>query len=274
MILETYTPSAPLNKYVELLAYYKGYNPDYSFERILPEGNVEILIALDEIERYFYDGVHLKETFTCKKVWVAGMQQGYLHANADKDSSLFAIKFKAGGSYPFLHLPLVELNNLFVDAELILGPNVLLLREQLLHVTRPDEMFALVEKFLLNRFESTSHHQAVANLAASKITTMTQTSSLKLIAAELGYSHKQFIHLFKKYIGLSPKQYQKIVRFNQALKQVYRHNSDCLQIDYGNGYYDQAHFINEFKGFTGFSPGNYLTHRGEFLNFIPLYGER
>ncbi len=271
MILRTYKPTAPLNKYVELLAYYKGYNPEYPAERLLPEGNVEILIALDDIQRCFYDGVHLQSKVTCRRAWISGMHQGYFHANADKDSSLFAIKFKAGGSYPFLHLPLLELNNLFVEADLILGNHVISLREQLLHTENPDDMFLFVENFLMERFSPTSPQQAIANFAATKMTSPLGSTTLKSIATEVGYSQKQLIQLFKKYVGLSPKQYQRLQRFNTTLQQIHQQTYPTSQMNFDFGYYDQAHFINEFKHFSGYSPKAYLAHRGEFHNFIPIH---
>jgi len=270
MLLRTYIPGPPLNKYVELFAYYTGYNPTYSFERLLPEGNVEILIALDEIQRCFYRESQQKDAITCQKAWVLGMQQNYIHAKADKNSSLFAIKFKAGGSYPFLHVPLSKLNNLLIDAELILGNKVLLLREQLLHTNQPDEMFLLAENFLRRCFNDTNYYQNIVDFTVSEIKTKLHSATLNMIAQELGYSQKHFIQLFKKYIGLRPKQYQKIIRFNNALKQIKGQHNDWLQISYNCGFYDQAHFNNEFKFFTGFTPKHYLSYRGEFINFIPL----
>ena len=141
MYLKTYIPAPPLNKYITLFTYYKQYNPDYSATKILPDGSVELLILLDDIQRVFYKSK--KSPFTSQRAILSGLQQEYIYADA-AGYSLFAIKFKAGGSYPFLHLPLLELNNLIVEADQVLGQSVLLLREQLLELSETQKMFLLV----------------------------------------------------------------------------------------------------------------------------------
>lgn len=269
MFLTTHIPSFPLNQYIALFAYYRGYNPDYTATRMLPEGTVELLIPLDEMPRVFYKQGDLKNFISRKRAMVCGMQQHYIYAQSDKGASMFAVKFKAGGCRPFLHLPLNKLNNLFVEADQIFGPAILSLRERLLTLDNPYHMVSLVEQFLLSRLQNSMPHQAVMNYALTQIV---QPVSLKSIAAEIGYSQKQFIHRFKQQIGLSPKYYQRVARFNQALKQIGTAATvDWAQLSYQCGFYDQAHLINEFKRFSGFTPTDYLAHRGEYPNFIPIY---
>ena len=186
MYLRTHIPSPPLNKHIALFSYYKQYNPDYSATRILPDGSVELLIVLDDIRRVFYKET---STFTCQKAILSGVQQDYIYANA-AGYSLFAIKFKVGGSYPFLHLPVSELNNLFVEAEQVLGRSVLSLREQLLELSRPEEMFLLVEKYLLKRLMSYQQQQTV-DFAISSMHNHGEFLSLRQMAERLGWLPQQ-----------------------------------------------------------------------------------
>ena len=86
-------------------------------------------------------------------------------------------------------------------------------------------------------------------------------------------SQKHLIHLFKKYIGLTPKWYQRILRFNDLLKQIQnKENIAWADIAYRCGYTDQSHFIKEFKHFSGFNPREFI--KKEFHqdkpNFFPL----
>lgn len=268
MYLRTHIPSSPLNNHIALFTYYKQYNPDYSATRILPDGSVELLIILDDIQRVFYTDT--SNIFMCKKAILSGVQREYIYANA-AGYSLFAIKFKVGGSYPFLHLPVSEFNNLFVDAEHVLGNALLLLREQLLELSEPREMFLLVEKYLMERLTNYRQQQRTVDTAVFSIHN-SKLISLRQMAEELGYSQKQFIHIFKKHVGLSPKYYQRIARFNKVLKAVDKQQSiDWSQIGYTCGFYDQAHLINDFKYFSGMAPKDYLAQKGEFSNFIPIY---
>ena len=206
MYLRTYIPAPPLNKYIALFTYYKQYNPDYSATKILPDGSVELLILLDDIQRFFYKNKN--SPFTSQKAILSGLQQEYIYADA-ASYSLFAIKFKAGGSYPFLHLPLLELNNLIVEADQVLGQAVLLLREQLLELSKPQQMFLLVEKFLMDRLRYSQQQHHLIDIAVSHLNQSNRSTSLRQMSEKLGYSQKQFIHIFKQQVGVSPKYYLK-----------------------------------------------------------------
>ena len=268
MYVRTHIPSSPLNTYVTFFTYYKNYAPDYSASKMLPDGSVELIILLDDIQRVFYKEKHQPLTF--RKTVLCGMQQEFVYTAAT-GYSVFSIKFKAGGSYPFLHLPLLELKDLFVDAEQVLGRSVLWLREQLLALNEPHAMFRLVETFLMERLAH-SQQQRLIDHAVSRIRNSSAAIRLRDIAAELGYSQKQFIHIFKQHVGLGPKTYQRIARFNKVLQKIDEQPPlNWSHIGPACGFYDQAHLINDFKFFSGIGPQDYVTQKGEYPHFIPIY---
>jgi AraC-like DNA-binding protein len=275
MIFKLYQPPPPLGKYVHSMVFYEGYNPQHSMEKLLPDGTVNLLIELDGMKRYVFDNELLVKKVKCVNAWVSGMQKDFLLFSAQPFSRMMVIQFKAGGSFPFLKIPLSELNNLVVEAELLFGREILDLREQLFPLSNPFEMFLLVEKWLIRQAKYAALPEAVVDFSVSKIQGSPTLSSLKNIADKTGYSQKQFIHIFKKHVGLTPKLYQRIARFNSALEEIEKHQSiDWSRISFDCGFYDQAHFINEFKKFSGLNPSDYLTERGEYLNYIPLFVER
>jgi AraC-like DNA-binding protein len=95
--------------------------------------------------------------------------------------------------------------------------------------------------------------------------------TIAAIQEKTGFSNKHFIHLFEKYVGASPKTYLRIMKFQRVLRAVEEARQiQWTDIAYSCGYYDQAHFIKEFKRFSGFNPGAYLSERGEFLNYLPV----
>lgn len=267
--MKTYIPSPPLNEHIALFTYSKQFNPDYSATRILPDGSVGLIILLDDIQRTFYKDD--KNIFTCKKTIITGVQSEHIFTEA-AGYSILGIKFKAGGSYPFLHLPIFELNNLFIDAELVLGNPILLLREQLMELTNPLDMFRHVEKFLMAQLMVSPQQNCIVDPAVTTLQKVTQPTSIKQIAESFGYSQKQFIHIFKKHVGLTPKCYQRVARFNTVLKKVdMQQNIDWSQVAYACNFYDQSHLINEFKLFSGIGPKDYWVQKGEYPNFVRIY---
>ena len=72
-------------------------------------------------------------------------------------------------------------------------------------------------------------------------------------------------------MGLTPKGFLKIIRFQKAIKEIAASKkADWTGIAYDSGYYDQAHFINDFKAFSGYTPEQYLRKQYDHLNYIPV----
>ena len=271
MYLRTYIPPPPRDQHVELMAFYRGYMPQGTLEQLMPDGAVELLISLDEIERRFYDDAQRHERARVRKTWVMGIQQRTFFANADVNSSLFSIKFKSGGSFPFLGVPLSELNDQFVDGSLLLGTAVSSLREQMLNAPQDETLFGLAEQFLRHRLMQHEATQAVSTHVVTQLAAFTGQPQIKDLAQHVGYSQKQLIQIFKKYVGVRPKYFQRLERFKQALGHIYESgDQNWAQLSTALGFYDQAHLINEFKHFSGHTPRAYVRQRGEFINFLPI----
>lgn len=272
MFMKTYIPAPPLNEHVALFSFCKQYSPDYAATRILPDGSTGILILLDDIQRNFYKDD--KTIFTCKKAIISGVQSEYVFAEAT-GHSLLGIKFKPGGSHPFLHLPIVELRNLFIEAELVLGDAILLLREQLMGLTNSQDIFQYVERFLMERLAYSPQQKRIIEPAISNLQRDSQPASLKQTAESFGYSQKQFIHLFKRHVGLTPKYFQRVARFSNVLREIeMQPNIDWSQIAYTHNFYDQSHLINDFKRLSGIGPKDYLFQKGDIPNFVRIYQDR
>jgi AraC-like DNA-binding protein len=72
-------------------------------------------------------------------------------------------------------------------------------------------------------------------------------------------------------VGVSPKQYLKILRFQRAIAAIESTETiQWSQIALQSGYYDQAHFIHDFRHFSGFTPNEYIKRKASTLNYIPV----
>jgi AraC-like DNA-binding protein len=88
----------------------------------------------------------------------------------------------------------------------------------------------------------------------------------------IGYSQKHFIDLFKKQVGVTPKQYLRIIRFQKAIQELEQGASffDWSRLALQSGFYDQAHLIHDFREFSGFTPGEYVQKKADTLNYVPV----
>ncbi len=275
MIFEMPRPNPPFNKYVDCFIYFKGYNPEHSIERVVPDGNVYLIFELDDLSRSTYDNETLQPNHHFTKCWLSGLQKNYISISAHPDSEMFVIKFKPGGAIPFLHKALNEVSNSVVPAESVFGNSVLELREEIYNTSSPAEKYSLAEQFLIHRFDpdyvpDESVYKVIDSIQSDP--EFLETNMMQLIE-ESGFSKKHFIDLFKKTVGVTPKYFQRILRFNCILPKV-QHQEEISwpQISAECGFYDQAHFIKEFKTFTGYNPKSFLTEQKDHgeVNFFPI----
>lgn len=274
MIIRIHTPTFPLNEYINSFIYYDGLDPVHQMDRFLPDGNTELIINLTEKPQHIYHNETLEEIQSCRQAWVSGIRTQPITIPSGKGCKMVIVAFKKGKAYPFYPLPMNELTDFVVEADLVFGRSILNLRYQLLATSSIDRIFCLVERFLLQQARHALPSDSITECveyAVSSITSQPNQLSLWQLSDQIGYSQKHFISLFKKQVGVAPKQYLKIMRFQKAIlaieKDMSMHWNDlALQ----NGFYDQAHFINEFRAFSGFTPGEYVKRKSDLLNYIPV----
>ena len=79
------------------------------------------------------------------------------------------------------------------------------------------------------------------------------------------------ISIFEKHVGVAPKTFARIMRFQKAVREIgHSGDIDWLSVGHDCGFYDQSHLSGEFRRFTGCTPSEYLRRRGTFLNYLPV----
>ena len=226
MIFETHIIKKPLVDYIESVFYFKDFKPDHSIERVVPTGHLFIIFELDGFVRNTFDNETLKPNGSHSNVWISGMHKNYLSISAHQDSEMLVIQFKTSGAYPFVNVPVNQLNNKVVSAQEIFGNEILALRSQILKGKTIPEKFTITEKWLIEKFDKNKSAPeeilSILEQIQSKL-----ISESKVIVSSYSNSQKHLIHQFKKYFGLTPKVFHRIFRFNEILKQI--HNKQPLK---------------------------------------------
>ena len=274
MIFQVHTPVFPLQKFVRHFIYYEGFDPVHSMDRFLPDGNTEIIVDLTDNVQYIYDNETLTKIQTCRHAWVSGVRTQPITIPSGKGSKILIVAFKKGKAHQFYDLPMSELADKVVDADLVFGQKIHDLREQLLNTNSISQRFLLIEKFLLQQAGDSLNANTPSKcveFAVSNIINQPNNLGFQYLSSQIGYSQKHFIDLFKKQVGVSPKQYLKIMRFQKAVLEIEANKSvQWSHVALESGFYDQAHFISDFKNFSGFTPKEYLKRKTETLNYIPV----
>src|SRR5262249_16533405 len=233
-------------------------------ERLRPTGRLELAINLRQNELRMCDAERPENCSRLSGAIVSGASgRGFTPA---EENFIIGVHFKPGGAFPFLGLPAGDLADTHVDLETLWGPSAHRLRERLCEARTSAERFQLLQQALFSRLcHGVQQHYAVS--AALEMFGKNQTGpSVSEAAKYLGLSQRRFIQVFKAEVGITPKLFSRIQRFQQT-RTFIQHNPSInwadLAVDLG--YFDQSHFIREFLEFSGLSPTDYINRHKRFI---------
>ena len=270
MIHQLYDLSPALSKYLAAMVYNKDYYPEHKMDKYLPDGTMNIVFELTGTPKYIFDNSSQKRVQKCEEVWFSGVLKDYITISADHEEMMVVV-FKPGAGFPFIQQPMDLYVNKVVPAHEVFGTAILSLLAELKEPSPPIEKFQTIEKWLLQRLQPDDFYTNIIGYAINEIENASAQLSISSLAERTGYSQKQLIELFKKYVGITPKQFHRIVRFNEILKAIEKEKQiSWSSIAVDCGYFDQAHFIKDFQSFSGLNPGKYLDDIGDYPNYVPV----
>jgi AraC-like DNA-binding protein len=271
MVFSKRVPSPPLSQFVNLLWLYEGYTQPHAKERILPTGEMQIVINLAEDRSCIYDRDDTDHCENFGGALLSGAHSRYQVIGTAQQASVIGVHFRSGGAFPFLRRPAGELRDTSVSLDALWGRAAIELREQLLEAATHQARFEILEHALLAELaRGFDQHDAVGFalhrfMAAPHLTTMASVSE------QIGLSPKRFIQVFRDETGFTPKVFCRIRRFHRALDRMEgRKSVDWAEVALDCGYFDQAHFIHDFRAFSGINPSSYLQQQTAHRNHVPL----
>jgi AraC-like DNA-binding protein len=268
MLYATRTPAPPLDRFIEVLWYCERPFAPHAYERVLPSGAVEIVIALRH-DRFPPDGCH---PHSLPPALVSGVYDESIVIDSSTLEGIAGVAFRPGGARPFLKVPVDEAESRQIPLECLWGSAALRVRERLLEARSPAARLTVLEQALLEVNPAPEDNPAVA-FALRDFVAAPGERSIAEVVSKVGYSSRQFIEMFRDEVGLTPKLFCRVRRFWEAVERL-RAGLDpswaALAADCG--YYDQAHFNRDFRAFAGMTPGDYVATPGDWAGHVPLMG--
>jgi AraC-like DNA-binding protein len=266
-------PHPPLARHVEWLWYYADFMPDHDREHVLPDGSFDLIINLEDRPRKLFDREQAGRFNSFKRGWLSGAHAEFLVIDALPCSSMIGAHFKPGGAARFLGRPAGELCRQVVELDAVWGAGIWEWREQLLAAPGAQAKFAVFEQMLLQRMAAASAKvdgNRGVSWAIGQFVNEPHLQSIAAVSHHLGVSHKQFIEQFRREVGLTPKLFCRIRRFQEVLRLVHSQKTvNWADVACSCGYFDQAHFVKDFFAFAGLNPSAYLDRRlDEDPNFV------
>ncbi|MFC2117540.1 DUF6597 domain-containing transcriptional factor [Bacteroidota bacterium] len=259
-MLEINEPTGILRKYIKNYCIVEINNSmDYMpYERVFPHGNVTLV---------FHYGLPSK--FKKKKsneyiessLVICGQQTGYYDLSLSGKTGMILIIFKPHGIKPFFNLPINDLQNKNLSMSDLIKNEAIELEEKLFNSKNNKQRIIQLEKFLIKRLSTDNDSERIEH-AIKLIENSKGLLKSKVVAQELCLGIKQFERIFSKHVGLNPKKFASVIRFQNVIRmKMNNENANMYQLAFDNGYYDQSHFIHDIKNITGLSPRKFFNDR-------------
>ncbi len=267
-----YNPPPPLDRFVEVIWVMEAPAAPYAKERLLPDGSVELVFDLGSgrFPIFTNDALTRRELF--RDSVVCGPHSQPFGIDTSTGTNVAGVHFKPGGAYPFLKLPFGELHNQHASLESFWGRAAASrVREQLLEAPTPKAKAQILERQLLTIARGQPERHPAVAFALNEFHAAPEATKISAVTDQIGISPRHFIDIFRKEVGLTPKLFYRVRRFQQALRQI----SSGVRIHWPNlalesGYFDQAHFIHDFRAFSNINPSDYLSDYQGHVNHVPV----
>jgi len=262
-------PRPPLDAFVDALWVCKSEPRAHDLERILPTGAAQLIVNLKEDRTRLYHPEHADTCTVTAGTILSGVWSRFQVIDTSEQEYVAGVAFKPGGMVPFMRAPAHETSNADVPLDALWGRRrSARLRERLLESRTIDAQLDFLEAALQEMWTPPGLHPAVS-FALAAFDRAPLNPSVAAVTRAVSLSAKRFIERFKTEIGVTPKRYCRIRRFQRAVGLASRGGEvDWTRVALDCGYFDQAHFIHDFRAFAGITPTGYGTGRTSFQNHV------
>ncbi|RYE50512.1 MAG: AraC family transcriptional regulator [Sphingobacteriales bacterium] len=256
------SPHEELSELIECYWMMEDDNTVPNIQKIVPDGFTEIIFNYGSVYQANMNGNWQLQAHNL----LAGQINSYFYLQNTSNTASFAIKLKPAALSQLFGLNMEIYLDKIVDLDTFPHPKL----EELSRIFLPFENEETLKNHLNNHFLLLKQN-AESNPLENEIALIFKSNG-SVTVGELceagGKNERQLQRLFKRWVGLSPKYYSRIIRFNYIFQLVKEGQMGWSELVYRSGYYDQSHFIRDFKRFTGEDPSTYGFEHSNMANFF------
>ena len=261
-------PSLPLSPYVKFYWMLETAKPSSEefVHRIIPNGLLELSFYLgskpDPVQK---DRVYISQSL------ISGQLKRFYDIKYSDSLTVFSIYFYPHGLSMFFDLPISELLNQTIPLRYLIKDRCERLEDELFGAITFRKRVSVIEQFLLEQLKKNSvkYNYKRINHCVDIITRHRGVIDIVKLSAEACLSRKQFERIFSDHIGMSPKQFLKVVRFQNVINQRSKDPSVSLtKLAYHCGYFYQSHMVRDFRDLSGLSPKEYFNQCAPFSDYF------
>jgi AraC-like DNA-binding protein len=271
MSVQKYFPSEVLKPYIDFYWLYTAYD-DNVFNQLLPSGYIEIGFKLNDVNILtIIDGT----PFPIADIKILGQLTAPGGAIKSKGAELLVVRFFTHTAALIFNHNMAAFTNRFYDFDDVFQVEKDSLYNQIREQKYIYQKIQVIEAFLLQKIAKNAAKITtlepiayISKLGRTNIETdKDPIFEMQTICGRTGLSNRYLQRLFSQHVGISPKTYLMITRFQRSLALLDKKKS-YTEIAYECGYFDQAHFIKEFKNYSGVTPASYSIIKGQYENIV------
>ena len=255
-------PLPTLKNLIECYWFIANDEPDGEPQKVIPDGFTELVFHCKNQFEININGQWQSQA----KYLIAGQISKYFYLRDTGPAAMIAVKFKPAAITQLFGIDMHKCTDQTIDIETLDISALNELKQQVLPFLDEETAKQVFDNFFVS-LPKPRTGRPIDN-AVNLIFEKKGMIKAEEIANEVGLGLRQLERLFKKYIGLSPKYYCRIIKFNYIYELMQKGSTDWAKIIYLSGYYDQSHFIRNFKAFTGEDPSGYAFKEQNMANFF------
>lgn len=258
-------PHPLIRDYVENLFFFEndGVILNDDLRLIVPNGLIKLVVPLNNgLVAQMNGRHHYTNADTAALIGISDVPS-IVDTQKEGYSASLTVEFKPWGAYRFFDFSLNEIKNTVCAFTDVLGKDAHEMEEQINSVGQVDLKIAIIQKFLIRKLRQ-ENADAIFDHCVQKIVSSNGKVTIRQLEKDTGFSSRWLSCKFNEKLGISPKNIASIIRFQQMYTVLTRKEPKFHDKAYYDLYFDQSHFIKDFKRFTGLTPKKFLFLDNEY----------
>lgn len=237
---------------------------------LIPQRNINLRFNLSETLQYLSVN---NQDYLLEEVYFSGLQDHFANTRLKLNGNvhILGVCFLPEGFYPFLQIPVSECKNQLLGATETNFKRLYTITDQLKKAQDTTSRLAILENKLASLLNTDLQTPEIFRKLFNALDQSDQSLQLSHFCEQHHIGIRQLERMYNKYVGMSAKTFFALNRFHRSLNELLHCNySKLSDIAYGNGYFDQMHFIRDFKRFAGETPRSFAAQNNSILQIGKL----
>lgn len=264
MFFERINPDPHLADFIECYWIVEDASTEIKKQKIIPDGFTEIIFHLGDPYRICLKGSWQLQS----RSPLAGQIHKHFFLENTGTSIIIGIKLKPTALTHLYQLKMNELTDDVLDIHEILDDKVRVMEQSLRSAPRHSERITILNNYFSTITGDVKKETHAVDRAIDLIWKKHGMVTMAALCEIAAVKERQLENLFKEWVGLPPKFFARIIRFNYIFELINEKRQNWSDLAYEAAYYDQSHFIRNFKSFTGENPTDYAFDERNMANFF------